>query len=273
MIQSLIKSSTILEYMKQSNKEYTIAEISEGVNIPPSTTHRILNTLIECDYVMKDDRTHLYKLGAGLISLGIAATSNTNLQNDAYPILKDLSKEIEWIEKRRDEMLAFWTKVEVGLIPIRVTHNDTKISNILFDQKGEVLCVIDLDTVLNSTCLNDYGDAIRSYANAGLEDDKDIDNVYLKMDVFESYTQGYLSEAKAFLIDEEVNNLAFSAKYITYEQTLRFLMDYIDGDTYYKTAYDEHNLVRTHAQHKLLQSMEENFEEMKDIVSQTIKNK
>lgn len=95
MIQSLIKSSTILEYMKKSNKEYTIAEISEGVNIPPSTTHRILNTLIECDYVMKDDRTHLYKLGAGLISLGIAATSNINLQNDAYPILKALSKETQ----------------------------------------------------------------------------------------------------------------------------------------------------------------------------------
>ncbi len=195
-----------------------------------------------------------------------------SIKQDKAGRVKDLSQEIQWIEERRDEMLAFWIKVEKRIIPIRVTHNDTKISNILFDQKGEVLCVIDLDTVLNSTCLNDFGDAIRSYANAGMEDDKDIDNVYLKMDVFESYTQGYLSEAKAFLIDEEANHLAFSAKYITYEQTLRFLMDYIDGDTYYKTAYETHNLVRTHAQYKLLQSMEENFEEMKDIVSQMISN-
>lgn len=99
----------------------------------------------------------------------------------------------------------------------------------MFDQDGEVLCVIDLDTVLNSTCLNDYGDAIRSYANAGLEDDRDVDNVYLKMDVFESYTKGYLSEAKDFLTQSEIDDLAFSVKYITYEQVLRFLMDYIEG--------------------------------------------
>lgn len=95
MIQSLIKASNILEYMKQENKEYTIAEISEGVDMPPSTTHRILNTLIDCDYVIKDDRTHLYKLGPGLISLGIAATSNISLQNDAYPILRALSRETQ----------------------------------------------------------------------------------------------------------------------------------------------------------------------------------
>lgn len=95
MIQSLVKASNILEFMKPVNKEYTIAEISEGVDMPPSTTHRILNTLIECDYVMKDERTHLYKLGPGLISLGIAATSNINLQEDAYPILKALSRVTE----------------------------------------------------------------------------------------------------------------------------------------------------------------------------------
>ncbi len=180
--------------------------------------------------------------------------------------VKDLITEIGWINEYRDEMLAFWEKVETGIIPTRVTHNDTKISNILFDQLGEVLCVIDLDTVLNSTCLNDYGDAVRSYTNAGLEDDKNLENVFVKMDVFESYTKGYLTEAKSFLTQEELDNLAFSAKYITYEQILRFLMDYINGDTYYRTNYDGHNLVRTHAQYKLLQSIEENFDEMKDLI-------
>lgn len=186
------------------------------------------------------------------------------IKNDRAGRVKYLAQEISWIEKYRDEMLNFWVKVEQGVIPTRITHNDTKISNILFDQSGEVLCVIDLDTVLNSTCLNDYGDAIRSYANAGLEDDRDVNNVYLKMDVFESYTKGYLSEAKTFLVPSEMDHLAFSAKYITYEQVLRFLMDYIEGDTYYKTAYDKHNLVRTHAQYKLLQSIEENSDEMKN---------
>ena len=95
MIQSLVKAANILEYMKLSNKEYTIAEISDNVNIPPSTTHRILNTLMDCDYVIKDDKTHLYRLGPGLISLGIAATSNISLQNDAYPIIKELSNKTQ----------------------------------------------------------------------------------------------------------------------------------------------------------------------------------
>lgn len=180
--------------------------------------------------------------------------------------VKNLDIEIGWIEKYREEMLAYWKLVEDGIIPTRVTHNDTKISNILFDQDDEVLCVIDLDTVLNSTCLNDYGDAIRSYANAGLEDDRDVNNVYLNIDVFESYTKGYLSEAKAFLTEAELDNLAFSAKYLVYEQALRFLMDYIDGDTYYRINYDDHNLVRTRAQYKLLQSIEENFDQMKKII-------
>lgn len=192
------------------------------------------------------------------------------LSKDIAGRIGSLQTEISWIEKYKEEMLAFWTKVENGTIPIRVTHNDTKISNILFDNKDDVLCVIDLDTVLNSTCLNDYGDAIRSYANAGLEDDRDIDNVYVKMDIFESYTKGYLSEASKFLKESELDNLVFSAKYITYEQTLRFLMDYINGDTYYRTNYEKHNLVRTHAQYKLLCSIEDNYEQMCKIVKNAI---
>lgn len=188
------------------------------------------------------------------------------VKKDSAGRVKELSEEIRRIEKYRHEMLSFWKKVEDGIIPTRVTHNDTKISNILFDQWDEVLCVIDLDTVLNSTCLNDYGDAIRSYTNAGLEDDRDVNNVYIKMDVFKSYTKGYLSQAKSFLSKPEIENLVFSAKYITYEQVLRFLMDYINGDTYYRTNYEKHNLVRTHAQYKLLQSIEDNFAEMQSIV-------
>ncbi|MDR3057321.1 MAG: aminoglycoside phosphotransferase family protein, partial [Prevotella sp.] len=156
------------------------------------------------------------------------------LKKDPVGRKAQVQEEISWIESRRKEMLDFWSKVETGEIPTRVTHNDTKISNILFDKQGNVLCVIDLDTVLSSTCLNDYGDAIRSYTNAGKEDDVNLDNVYIKMDIFAGYTSGYLSETKSFLTQAEIDNLAFSAKYITFEQVLRFLMDYIDGDNYYK---------------------------------------
>lgn len=182
----------------------------------------------------------------------------------------EVKEEIEWIESRRDEMLNFWAKAESGELPTRVTHNDTKISNILFDKHGNVLCVIDLDTVLNSICLNDYGDAIRSYTNAGLEDDENLDNVYVDMKIFEAYTKGYLSQTAGFLTPAEMENVAFSAKYITFEQVLRFLMDYIDGDNYYKVKNEKHNLVRTRAQYKLLQSLEENYDEMCNIVKKQI---
>lgn len=188
------------------------------------------------------------------------------LAKDPVDRKKDLKAEISWVEDRRAEMLKLWTLVEDGIIPTRVTHNDTKINNVLFDRNGEVLCMIDLDTVLSSTVLNDFGDAMRSYTNTGLEDDKDLSKVSMDLEIFTAYTKGYLEEAKSFLSQSEIDYLAFSAKYITYEQVLRFLMDYIAGDTYYKIKYPEHNLVRTHAQFKLLQSMESQFQDMQQMV-------
>lgn len=177
-----------------------------------------------------------------------------------------VADEIAWIESRRGQMLAFWELVESGKLPMRVTHNDTKLSNILFDDKDDVLCVIDLDTVMSSTSLNDFGDAIRSYTNTGAEDDADLGRVSMNIEIFRHYTQGYLSERGSTMTDSEREWLAFSALYITFEQVLRFLMDYIDGDTYYKTAYPTHNLVRARAQHKLLESMEQQYAEMQAIV-------
>lgn len=178
-----------------------------------------------------------------------------------------LAEEIGWIESRREEMLGFWSLVEDGTIPTRVTHNDTKISNILFDaDTKDVLCAIDLDTVMSSTSLNDVGDALRSYTNTGAEDDPDLEKVSMSLDMFRAYIEGYLSERAATLSESEWEWLAFSGRFITFEQVLRFLMDYIDGDTYYKTKYTDHNLVRTRAQYKLLQSMEAQYDQMVDIV-------
>ena len=192
---------------------------------------------------------------------------DATIAEDRVGRVKEVQAEIAWVEERRDEMLAFWSKVESGEIPTRVTHNDTKISNILFDKpSGRVLCAIDLDTVMSSTSLNDFGDAIRSYTNRGAEDDRCLDNVEMDIDMFRAYAEGYLSEQRATMSSSEKEWLAFSARYITFEQVLRFLMDYIDGDKYYKTAYADHNLVRTHAQYKLLQSIERQYDEMCAIV-------
>lgn len=191
------------------------------------------------------------------------------LRRDAVGRVQELATEIGWIESRREEMLAFWSKVEDGTIPTRVTHNDTKINNILFDKNGEVLCAIDLDTVMNSPSLNDFGDAIRSYANTGDEDDRDLSRVGLSIGMFRAYTEGYLSQRAVQLTRAEIDHLAFSARYITFEQVLRFLMDHIEGDTYYKIKYPGHNLVRTHAQYALLRSMEEQYDAMREIVRET----
>ena len=192
---------------------------------------------------------------------------DASVATDAAGRVAELAEEISWIASRREKMLAFWALVEDGTIPTRVTHNDTKLSNILFDaESDQVLCAIDLDTVMSSTSLNDFGDAIRSYTNTGAEDDRDLDRVSMNIDIFRAYAEGYLSERKSSLTESEKEWLAFSALYITYEQVLRFLMDYIDGDKYYKTISADHNLVRTHAQYRLLQSMESQYIQMQEII-------
>ena len=187
--------------------------------------------------------------------------------------VKDLGEEISWIESRREQMLSFWAKYESGEIPTRVTHNDAKISNFLFDAKdGSLLCAIDLDTMMSSTLLNDTGDALRSFPNTGAEDDRDLDRVSFSMPMFKAYMKGYLSKMSPVLTPVEIEHLAFSGIYITYEQVLRFLMDYIDGDTYYIIKYPEHNLVRTRAQYKLLTSMEEQLAQMNSFIFSTIES-
>ena len=192
---------------------------------------------------------------------------DASLEADKAARTAAVDEEIAFVEERRERMLAFWKMVEDGVLPLRVTHNDTKLSNILFDRRsGQVLCAIDLDTVMSSTSLNDVGDAIRSYANATVEDDPDYGRVALRLDMYEAYMDGYLSQRRDTLADSEKEWLAFAPLYITYEQVLRFLMDYIDGDTYYKIRYPEHNLVRTRSQIALLRSMEAKYPEMQHIV-------
>lgn len=193
------------------------------------------------------------------------------LKNNKANRIDKLKEEIYWIESRREKMLAFWNLVETGRIPMRITHNDTKISNILFDLNDEPLCVIDLDTVMKSTSLNDFGDSIRSYANSASEDEENYDNVSIRMDIFKAFASGYLSKMSAILTDIELKYLAFSALYITYEQVLRFLMDYINGDIYYKIKYPDHNIVRTRSQYRLLVDMENKYDEMVNIIRELSK--
>ena len=135
-----------------------------------------------------------------------------------------------------------------GILPKRICHCDTKVNNMLFDADGNILCVIDLDTLMPSFVFSDYGDFLRTAANAVAEDDPHVDQVRFKMDIFEAFTRGYLESARVFLTPVEIENLPYAACLFPYMQAVRFFTDYINGDTYYKIKYPEHNLVRTRNQ-------------------------
>ena len=178
---------------------------------------------------------------------------------------------LDEIERRADEMCKAERLHREGKLPKRVCHCDTKVNNMMFDEDGSVLCVIDLDTVMPSFIFSDYGDFLRSAANTGSEDDRDLDNVNFNLDIFCAFTSGYLQSAHSFLLPIEVENLPYAAALFPYMQCVRFLTDYINGDTYYKIQYPEHNLVRTRAQFKLLQSVEEHTPEMKKYIAECLK--
>ncbi len=181
---------------------------------------------------------------------------------------QDLIREIE---SRAEEMCAPERMGREGKLPKRINHCDTKVNNVLFDNVGRILCVVDLDTVMPGFVLSDFGDFIRTGANTGAEDDADLNKVGVDLAIFEGYARGYAETAKGFLLPVEINNLAFGAKLLTYMQTVRFFTDYLNGDTYYKIHSPEHNLQRTRAQLKLLQDLEENYGSMCRIVEEQFK--
>lgn len=159
------------------------------------------------------------------------------------------------------------TRQESGELPLRVTHNDTKLNNILMDKDtGKGICAIDLDTVMPGVAAYDFGDTIRSGASTALEDEPDVDKVRLNMALYRAFTQGYLSEFGHNLSRAEMISLPMGARLMTMECLMRTLGDYIDGDIYYKTDYPEHNLVRARTQLKLMREMDAHWDEMNDIV-------
>lgn len=182
--------------------------------------------------------------------------------------------EVQWLvdelEKRAEEMCKGEQLHREGKLAKRICHCDTKVDNILFDKDGNVLCVIDLDTVMPNYIFSDFGDFLRSAANTGREDDQDLDNVNFNMEIFEAFTKGYLKSARCFLTPLEIENLPYAAALFPYMQTVRFLADYINGDTYYKIQYPEHNLVRSKAQFKLLQSVEAHQAQMQEFIKEQL---
>lgn len=189
------------------------------------------------------------------------------VEEDIKGRAKDARAEIEFIESRAEDVKVLTDLLEQKELPLKVTHNDTKLGNIMIDDAtGEGVCVIDLDTVMPGTILYDFGDAIRSGASSALEDERDLDRVWMDLDLYIEFTEGFLSAAHKSLTPTELEFLPFSAKLITLEQGIRFLTDYLNGDTYYKIKYRDHNLVRARTQLKLVWDMEQKSDQMERIV-------
>lgn len=177
------------------------------------------------------------------------------------------AEEIGYLRSRK-ELAEFTMKnFEAGRLPLRVTHNDTKLNNILVDEEtGKALCILDLDTVMPGFSIYDFGDAIRSGACTAVEDEPDPDRVHLDLKLYAAFLRGFLEGTGGCLTEFETESMSMGALGITYEQALRFLGDYINGDIYYKTAYPEHNLIRARTQIRMVREMEENGEKIREIL-------
>ena len=180
---------------------------------------------------------------------------------------RGLEELVELAEKNAERMCSAQEWYEQGKLRKRICHCDTKVNNILFDREGNALCVIDLDTVMPSFVFSDFGDFIRTAANPVPEDSPEYDKIELRMDIFEAFTEGYLRGAGDFLEEIEIENLPFAAELFPFMQAVRFLCDYINGDTYYKISYPEHNLVRARNQFRLFESACSKEEQMRAFIS------
>ena len=195
-------------------------------------------------------------------------TFKTAVEEDVCGRTGSVREEIAFFNEHRADMEYCAGQLAKGLIPLRVTHNDTKLNNIMIDAKtGKGICVIDLDTVMPGLSIFDFGDSIRFGANTAAEDERDLSKVSLSTELFETYVKGYLSGCDGALTDEEIRLMPYGAKNMTLECGMRFLTDYLQGDTYFMIHREDHNLDRAHTQIALVRDMERKWSEMEEIVA------
>ena len=189
------------------------------------------------------------------------------LAADKHDRAKDIAAEIKFVTDRKADCSVALQALRDGKLPLRVTHNDTKLNNILIDRAtGEGICVIDLDTTMPGLSINDFGDSIRFGANHSKEDEKDLSKVNFDIGLYEAYTRGFLEGARGSLTAGELEYLPWGARLMTLECGIRFLTDYLDGDHYFRIHYPEQNLDRCRTQFKLVKDMEEQFDAMAAVI-------
>lgn len=193
------------------------------------------------------------------------------IQADAHGRVAEARDEIAFASEREPMVDVLIALQAAGKIPERVTHNDTKVNNVMIDDAKQTgLCVIDLDTVMPGLALHDFGDMVRFATNAAAEDERDLSRVHARLPFFEALVEGYLAAARPFLVEMEIAHLAFSGRLITFEIGLRFLTDFLEGDVYFKTRRPAHNLDRARNQFALLRSMEAQREAMEAVVRKQV---
>lgn len=192
----------------------------------------------------------------------------TAIKEDRAGRAASVQKEIEFALENASFADRVVSEMEKGNVPMRVTHNDTKINNILFDKDTrKAVCVIDLDTVMPGSALYDFGDALRMGGSTAAEDEVDLDKVFFNEAAFEGFAKGYFSEMKDSLTESEIALLPFSAKLLTYECGIRFLTDYLNGDTYFKIHREGHNLDRARNQFKLVSDIAKKEDKLNAIIA------
>lgn len=200
------------------------------------------------------------------------ATFLSSLEKNVSGRADRCAAEISFLKEREEKCSAIVDKIASGELPLRVTHNDTKLNNIMLDKvTNKPLAVIDLDTVMPGSVLYDFGDAIRFGASSAAEDETDLSKVFVKVDMFDAFAKGFIRGLGGKLTDTEIRMLPVGAYVITLETGMRFLTDYIDGDTYFRTEYPEHNLDRARNQFRLVSDMEDKAEELSAICDKYMK--
>ncbi len=195
----------------------------------------------------------------------------TALSNNLAGRKDSIPDDIAFVLNREDKCSYITDGIKSGKFPLRVTHNDTKLNNLLWDDAtGGCVCVIDLDTVMPGSVLYDFGDSIRFGASSAAEDETDLSKVYVCLDKFEAYVKGFISGTKGALTKDELIAFPMGAYIITLETGIRFLTDYLNGDTYFRIHYPSHNLDRARNQFKLVKSMEEKMDEMNKIIQKYV---
>ena len=194
-----------------------------------------------------------------------------SIEKDVKDRVKTVQKEIKFVRERKDVCSLIVDGIKDGKYPLKVTHNDTKLNNIIMNpETGEGLCVIDLDTVMPGSMLYDFGDAIRFGAASAAEDETDLVKVYVKVDMFEAFAKGFVDGLGGSATKDEILTFPESARIITLEIGMRFLTDYLDGDVYFRTEYSEHNLDRARNQFKLVADIETKLSDLNRIVEKFI---